>query len=149
MKRFATILILAVVILIGQKVWAETSREKFDEAVGYFRAGQYTNAQASFLEVIEKYPNSEWVDNAQLGIGLVYEALENYTKAIEELGKVAINYPNGDKAPNALFGIGDIYENKLKDIDNAIKAYKRVMEKYPNGKFAKLSQDRINKLEKK
>lgn len=143
--------ILSVLILsisCGKREKAFSARECFDRGAEYFRERSFAQAGLEFQKVLEKYPESKWADNAQFGLGLIYEELGDYQKAIEELGKVAANYPKGDKAPNALFGMGELYEKKLKNNSQAIDAYQKLTDGYPGSRWAPMARERIERLRK-
>ena len=159
------VIILSVLILsvsCGKREKAFSAREHFDHGAKYFKEKSFAQAGLEFQKVLEKYPESKWADNAQFGLGLIYEELGEYQKAVEELGKVVTNYPKGDKASNALFGIGEIYEKKLKNEPSkaslfsltlknnsqAIDAYQKLTDDYPGSRWAPMARERIERLRK-
>ncbi len=117
-RNSLAVIILSVLILslsCGKRERVLSAREYFDQGASYFKEKSFALGALEFQKVLEKYPESKWADNAQFGLGLIYEELGDYQKAVEELRKVVTNYPKGDKAPNALFGMGEIYERRLKN----------------------------------
>lgn len=151
LKSSLTVIILSVLILsvsCGKRERALSARGYFDRGAEYFKEKSFALSALEFQKVLEKYPESEWADNAQFGLGLIYEELGDYQKAVEELGKVVKDYPKGDKAPNALFGMGEIYEKKLKNNSQAIDAYQKLVDDYPGSRWAPMARERIEKLRK-
>lgn len=145
------VIILLVLILsvgCGKKEKTFTAKEYFDRGAKYFVEKNFARAGLEFQKVLEKYPGSEWTDNAQFGLGLIYEELGEYQKAVVELEKVVKNYPKGDKAPNALFGMGENYEKKLKDNSQAIDAYQKLVDNYPGNRWAPMAREKIERLRK-
>jgi tol-pal system protein YbgF len=150
-KSNPTIIILLVLtfsIGCGKREKVFSAREYFDQGAEYFRERSFALGALEFQKVLEKYPESEWADNAQFGLGLIYEELGDYQKAVEELGKVVINYPKGDKASNALFGTGEIYERRLKNNSQAIETYRKLVDNYPGSRWAPMARERIERLRK-
>ena len=155
-------LVLTFSIGCGKREKVFSAREYFDQGAEYFRERNFALGALEFQKVLEKYPESEWADNAQFGLGLIYEELGDYQKAVEELGKVVINYPKGDKAPNALFGIGEIYERRLKNEPSklslssltlknnsqAIETYQKLVDNYPGSRWAPMARERIERIRK-
>ena len=145
------VIVLSVLILsvsCGKIEKAFSAREHFDRGAKYFKERSFAQAGLEFQKVLKKYPESKWADNAQFGLGLIYEELGEYQKAVEELGKVVTNYPKGDKASNALFGIGEIYERKLKNNSQAINAYQKLTDNYPGSRWAPMAREKIERLRK-
>lgn len=144
------IILLILTFSIGcanrEKIFS--AREYFDQGAEYFRERSFSLGALEFQKVLEKYPESEWADNAQFGLGLIYEELGDYQKAVEEFGKVVINYPKGDKASNALFGTGEIYERRLKNNSQAIETYQKLVDNYPGSRWAPMARERIERLRK-
>ncbi len=56
--------------------------------------------------------------------------------AIEQYYKTAKTFPKSTSAPESLFRVGELQRMKLKDNNNAILSYQRVMTEYPNTKWA-------------
>ena len=142
------LLILTFSIGCGKREKALSAREYFDQGAEYFRERNFALGALEFQKVLEKYPESKWADNAQFGLGLIYEEMGDYPRAVEELGKVVINYPKGDKASNALFGTGEIYERRLKNNSQAIETYQKLVDNYPGSRWAPMARERIERLRK-
>ena len=151
LRSSLTVIILSILIPsvgCGKREKVPSAREYFDQGAEYFRKRSFAQAGLEFQEVLEKYPKSKWADNAQFGLGLIYEELGDYQKAVEELRKVVKDYPKGDKAPNALFGMGEIYERRLKNNSQAIDAYQRLVDNYPGSRWAPMARERIERIRK-
>ncbi len=142
------LLILTLSIGCAKREKVSTAKEYFDQGARYFKERNFALGALEFQKVLEKYPKSKWADNAQFGLGLIYEELGEYQKAVKELEKVITHYPKGDKAPNALFGIGEIYERKLKNNSQAIDAYQKLVNDYPGSRWAPMARERIERLRK-
>lgn len=90
------------------------------------------NDKVSMLKQLNgKYPNSSFLDDADLEIANTYLADEKYTEAIPYLENALQKQPNGPNAPRALLKLGLAYFNTDND-DKALSYYRQVVEKYPN-----------------
>ena len=141
-----SVFILSVACRKGEKILS--AREYFDQGARYFTEQNFTQAGLEFQKVLDLHPESEWADNAQFTLGLIYEKAGDYQKAVEELKKVIENYPKGDKAPNALFGMGEIYEKKLGNNSQAMDAYSQLVSKYPGSRLTPVAREGIERLNK-
>ncbi|MEX2214632.1 MAG: tetratricopeptide repeat protein [Phycisphaeraceae bacterium] len=56
---------------------------------------------------------------------------EAYREAVAKYAKAAAEYPLGDKTSEALLRMAEIYEVQLKDKDNAMKTYEKVVKFFP------------------
>jgi len=64
----------------------------------YYSQGKYTDAIASFEEVIRLYPQGDKVPAAHLKKGLAYLESNRTAQAVVQLNALAENYPNSDEA---------------------------------------------------
>lgn len=78
-----------------------------------------------------KFPSSNFGNDADFEIANTYLASEKYTEAIPYLENVLQKQPNGPNAPRALLKLGLCYFNKDND-SKALSYYRQVVEKYPN-----------------
>ncbi|MDD3077721.1 MAG: tetratricopeptide repeat protein [Paludibacter sp.] len=90
----------------------------------------YTGKIGILENLISKYPNSEYVDDALYEMGRAYVLLENDTKAIETYQRLIKAHPNSANARKGALEIGMIYFNES-NYDQAIAAYKKVIADYP------------------
>ena len=91
---------------------------------------KYTTKISRLNNLVEIYPNSEYVDDALYEIGRAYIMLGNYNEAINTYRRLLTMLPNTNVARNAAFEIGMIYHNQEK-YPEAITAYKSVISNYP------------------
>jgi tol-pal system protein YbgF len=115
----------------------------YQAAYSDYSAGRYNLAKEAFTEYLRRFPNSEVSDNAQYWIGECAYATGDFNGAIDAFKKVAANYPNGDKVPAALLKTGISYA-RLKNMDEAKKYYRQVVEKYPKTDEARVARERLN-----
>lgn len=90
----------------------------------------YTTKINRLENLISKYPNSEYIDDALYEMGRAYVMLENDSKAISTYQRLLSLQPNSNQARKAAIEIGMIYFNQ-NNYDQAILAYKKVISSYP------------------
>lgn len=91
----------------------------------------YTGKNTDLTTLIEKYPNSSYVDDAIFEMARTYERLKEYDAAIENYNKILSQMPQSVYARKALLQLGLIYYNKS-DFNNSLVYYKKVVENYKN-----------------
>lgn len=80
----------------------------FEAATTYFETGQKGYAVSTFNKLISTYPNSAYLNEAHLKLGLVYYNEQNYNKALQEYEQVLGNSPSSEDGKAAFSGIQDI-----------------------------------------
>lgn len=123
------------------------SQEKKDyESIrASYKKGNYEEAIRGFKELLEKYPDSEYADNAQFWIGESYMALQDFEQAILAYQKVINKYPQGNKIPNAMLRQAVAFY-KIEDNISAKVRLKNVIEKYPGSREAKIAKEKLEKM---
>ena len=82
--------------------------------------------------IVKDYPDPRYDVQFLLYIGAYYNYLGHYEEAIATFEEVCSMYPESSLASLAQCAIGVIYDEKLHDAAKAEKAFKEVLEKYPN-----------------
>ncbi len=104
-------------------------------------------ARDLFNRLIEKYPGSDKVDNAQFWIGESYYRSKWYQKAILEYQKVIENFPKGNKIAGAYLKQGLAFA-ELGEAENARIVLKDLLKKFPKSGEALIAKKKIDKLKK-
>jgi tetratricopeptide (TPR) repeat protein len=118
----------------------------------YYMNKNFEKALSKFQELNNKYSDTKWFKAFEGVIynfqGFCYFELKNFDKAIESF-KIAIKKPGSEVlGRDALcYGIADIYDYDKKDIDNAKIWYKKVINDYPNSKWAIEAEKRLKEIE--
>ncbi|MBR8534894.1 tetratricopeptide repeat protein [Carboxylicivirga sediminis] len=81
-------------------------------------------------DMVRRYPQSPYVDDALYEAGRSYVALSNNERAIYYYKSTKERYPKGSYAKKALLQLGLVYYNS-NDNDNSLTFYKRVVNEYP------------------
>ncbi len=99
------------------------------EAENQLLNSNYREAVSLFLQVADRYPNSPYAEKALLRSGETFFLnLSEPEKAIKYFSKVISVYPSGKEARVASEYIASIYENTLKEYDNAVIQYQRLID---------------------
>jgi tetratricopeptide (TPR) repeat protein len=100
----------------------------------YFMTLDYSQASEYYKKAIEF--NKIDVDYSLYQKALCDGLNKKYNEKIIELGKIESRYPNSNYLSAALNEIADTYYKNLKDEENAILYYNRILKNYPNSSFA-------------
>ncbi len=115
------------------------------------------SAIKSYQEIIDKYPESRWADDAQFFIAEAYFIRGDWDKAIEAFQKVIIDYPEAKLEPETMEEetltllrtipnlhaltqrrIAGIYYDMKNDYPQAMIEFNKVIDKYPQDRRATL-----------
>lgn len=103
-------------------------------AQAFNSAGDAYEAVSAFRELLEKYPDSPWAEEARYNLGYAFFQNQDYDQAIEEYRALIRAHPNDPLAAKAQYGIGDALFNAGRSED-AVEAYREVLEEYPNSAY--------------
>ncbi len=108
-----------------------------------FMAGLQKNYQEkiNLLQSLQqKWPQSEYIDDALFEQGQTYVTIDQPQQAIASFKRVIEAFPNGALARKAGLQLGLLYFNNNQP-DAAIAAYKEVIAKYPSSGEARIAAD--------
>ena len=124
-----------------------TEKTAYEAALNLFKAGDYKNAQKSFADFTQRYPQSGYAASAGYFAGAASYALREYREAIAQQQWVVKNYPDSPKAPEALLNISSSYID-LKDRVNAKKTLETLINQYPASAAAQTAKERLTLFKK-
>jgi tetratricopeptide (TPR) repeat protein len=103
-------------------------------------------ALEKFQTIIEKYPESDKIDDAAFRMGEIYGGwyFEDWTRAVQCYERCWQWNPKTIEP--ALLNAARIYEDKLKNRGKAIELYNRVITESPDTEQTKAAQDRLKAL---
>lgn len=109
-------------------------------ATAYYRVQEYPDAEKTYLEVLNKYPTSEYFKNSKYGLAWAYFQQKKYNDAFVQFDGLS----NGDDslAIKSFFWKAEC-KRYLGKNDEANEIYKQFIEKYPNDPLAKEAQYQI------
>jgi TolA-binding protein len=100
---------------------------------------------ATLENLLEKFPNSAFNDDAVYETGRSHEMLNINAKAIVNYQDIINNYPNSSYVKKSLLQLALIYYNQDK-LQKALASYKQVVKKYPATKEAKSALNGMEKI---
>jgi len=145
----ATIYFQNVITNYPESKWAAASQ--YQTGACYIdplnKKPDYKLAQETFQKVIEKYTNSEWVDEAQSGIGLALLGQGDYGKAMAQFQMVIADYPNTEGEIAAHYGIGKVYQIGRNWME-ARSIFEMIIKNYPHSEYATRAKSALEEIEK-
>lgn len=102
-------------------------------ATSYYRVGEYANAEKSYLEVLQKFPEADYYRDSKYGLGWTYFQQKKYNDAYIQFDELSAQ--SDSLGIKSLFWKGEC-KRYLGKNDDANKIYKEFLEKYPNDKLA-------------
>jgi TolA-binding protein len=102
-------------------------------ATSYYRVGEYNDAERSYLEVLEKFPEAKYARDAKYGLAWTYFQQKKYNDAFTEFDNLSIK--SDSIGIKSLFWKAEC-KRYLGKNDEASAIYKEFLEKYPNEPLA-------------
>jgi|GEM_PF-4902725 len=106
-------------------------RATFQIGESYWRMGYLYEAEAGFMSLIDRYPESEHVPQSQLNLALIKSRNGNFKEAIKRFRRFLVDYPDNNLSKGAVFGIADAYHG-LRDFKSARRHYEEAMKHWPD-----------------
>jgi tol-pal system protein YbgF len=123
----------------------EDEKAAYDQAFQALKELRYADAAEEFQSFLDRYPGSEYADNAQYWLGESYYVTRNYDIALTAFQDLLDKYPESPKAPDALLKIGYTHY-ELEQWDSARAALTQVQENYPDTTLSRLAENRLRSM---
>jgi len=123
----------------------QLGREEYQAAFELLKEGDYETARNAFIEFIDLYQDSEFLDDAKYWLAETYYAQRAYTKALEEFENIQIQFPDSGKIPETILKSGFCYL-ELGNFDKAKQILNLVTTQYPNTSVARLAVQKLKSL---
>lgn len=107
--------------------------------------GDYRAAIEKYLEFIEKYPQSPFIDDAYYQVAECYYTVGQYSDALKFYLKLVELFPESSYIPAALYKSGLSYKEMGK-IVSARNMFNRLIKEYPASNEAKLAKERLKTI---
>lgn len=120
-------------------------KDAYQKAFDLLKQSDYENAARGFEDLLKRYPNGEYADNALYWLGEINYVQRDYGAALTRFQRIAADYPGSAKIPASLLKIGYIHYEKS-DWEQARKALQRVIEQFPDTNEAQLAQGRLDRM---
>lgn len=129
---------------------SETDRSHSDyalyrSAITQGLSKDYAAKVKTLSNLIERYPDSNYTEQAYYEIGRSYVALEDNKQAIKAFAELMKRYPESSLARRAAAETAIIY-NQNGEQAKAIAAYKQIIQKYPHSEEARLAIQDLKNL---
>ena len=89
-----------------------------------------------FKTFLARYPQDERCDEARRKLAMIAHRQGDMKNAITHYERLLADYPTSKYGDEAQFMIAFIYEEYLQDLEQARKAYQRVIDHYPDSELA-------------
>jgi tol-pal system protein YbgF len=120
-------------------------RDAYRTAFELLKERQYPQAADAFNDLLRRFPQGEYTDNARYWLGETYYVQRNYPAALAEFDRLVQLNPNSSKVPGAMLKIGYIqYEQEA--FDQARAALNAVIQQYPDSTEARLAKSRLERI---
>jgi outer membrane assembly lipoprotein YfiO len=119
------------------------TQAQFQIVESNYDAGEFEEAVSQAQLLLERFPGSEYVDDALYTMGWSYFNLRRYDKSIDALREMVNRFPGEINADRAQYQIGESYFEKG-DYDEARTAYDVIATKYD---FSKLTREQLRQME--
>jgi tol-pal system protein YbgF len=123
----------------------EAEKAAYDDAFQALKDLRYADAAQGFSNFLDRYPGSEYADNAQYWLGESYYVTRNYELALDAFARLQERFPDSSKLPDSLLKIGYTHY-ELRQWDLARAALTQVQEQYPNTTLARLAESRLRSM---
>lgn len=124
---------------------AGNERELYRDAFELLKQRKYPEAVVAFNDLLHRFPQGQYTDNARYWLAETYYVQRNYPAALAEFDRLVQLNPGSPKVPGALLRIGYIqYEQEA--YDQARTVLRQVVAQYPDSTEARLAQSRLEQM---
>ncbi len=123
----------------------EAEKRAYDIAFQALKELRYADSAEEFRSFLQRYPQSDYADNAQYWLGESYYVTRNYELALEAFNGLMSHYPQSVKQSDSLLKVGYTHY-ELKQWDLARAALTQVQEQYPGTTVARLAENRLRSM---
>ena len=107
------------------------------------KAGKYDESVTGFKDLLARWPQGRYADNAWYWMGEAYFVKKNYDAALDSFRSLLAQFPDSAKVPDALFKVGQCQAEK-KQKGEARASWQKVVAEYPSSGAAGLARQRLD-----
>jgi tol-pal system protein YbgF len=122
-----------------------SDQQLYDNARQAYGKGELDKARQLFQKLIQDYPKSSNVDNAQFWIGESYYREKWYERSILEYQTVIEKYPKGNKVPAAMLKQG-MALLQIGEKSSARLIFQELVKKYPKAPEAAIASQKLKEF---
>ena len=119
----------------------------YDQALEQLKQGQHKAAIGAFKAFLERYPNSQYADNAEYWMAEANYATHDFFTAQRGFQNVVKHYPGSNKVPDALMKMGFIAYEEARWGD-ARTFFNDLVSRYPESNAAQLAKKRLELMDR-
>jgi len=119
--------------------------ELYNSGYSKLSKGDFKGAREEFKKFLELFPQTEYSDNAQFGIGEAYYKEKKYEEAILEYEEVVKKFPQGNKLPDAMLKQAFAFI-ALNDGNSAKLLLQKIIERFPTSEQAEVARSKLRSL---
>lgn len=109
------------------------------------RGGRYDDAITGFRDLLQRWPDGRYADNAWYWMGESYYAKRDYDAALESFRSLLQKFPSSGKAPDAMLKTGmALLEKKQKAEASAM--LQKVVAEHPDSNAANVARQRLEQI---
>ena len=109
------------------------------------RGGRYDESIAGFRDVLQRWPEGRYADNAWYWLGESYYAKRDYDAALESFRTLQEKFPDSPKAPDALLKTGMAQLEKKQKVE-AKATLQKLVAAHPDSSAANVARQRLEQL---
>ncbi|RLE20312.1 MAG: hypothetical protein DRJ08_07150 [Acidobacteria bacterium] len=141
---------------VDSKLWTGGKQvpvsQVYEKGLTYLSDGKYAKARQYFQLIIDNAANSKEFSKAKLGIADAefFDLERGAGDALADYESYLIYFPISKDAPYAQYMVGMCYYSQISTPDRdqsfshqAIEAFEKLRQKYPNSPYSKLSEEKI------
>jgi TolA-binding protein/Tfp pilus assembly protein PilF len=110
----------------------------------WYLVNDYNKVIEEGRTLIERYPESIYVQDALYNIGWAYYDTKRFDECIETFSELVNRFPTGNKADRSLFQIGESYFDQ-EQYDEAVPFYQRLVDKMRIDELTELEIQKIQR----
>lgn len=130
----------------GKEFMAEPSEKRdFEISLAMFRKGDFTNAAISFVDFLNRNPQSGYRPSALFWLGNAQYATKDYKSAQTNFRNLVSSAPDHVRVPESLLAIANC-QIEVKDTKGARKTLEDLINAFPNSEAAGAAKDRLARL---
>jgi len=119
--------------------------EAYRIAFDLLKERKYDEAARAFEDLLARYPNGEFADNASYWLGETNYVRRDFAAALTQFQRVLANYPLSQKVPSSMLKIGYIHYDQ-NDWKRARTTLQDVTKKFPDTTEARLAESRLDRM---
>jgi len=120
-------------------------QQTYHNAFDLLKQRRYEEAIRGFEDLLARYLNGEFADNARYWLGEINYVEHNYAAALTQFQRVTTDYPLSPKVPASLLKIGYIYDEQG-DWQRAHRILQDMIKQFPDTTEARLAASRLDRM---